>query len=91
MKEFKEGQWAWSIKGGWERITKVESGKPGYSVSVAEEYYTAEGRLKAADCAPSLFHMNPFDLSDKPPCEFKEGEIVMMSDDMRHWHPIGFK
>ena len=44
--------------------------------------YTMEGKGHYTDLYPSAWVSNPFDINDKPPCEFKEGDevIVWQSD-----------
>ena len=78
LSELKVGDWCWTIKNGWTRL--VEPHNKGGGFSCGDRCYYEDGSYCAGDKNPSLYTYNPFDENDKPPCEFKKGEIIMVKD-----------
>ena len=84
------GQSIWTIQNGWDRV-KGSVLEDDYSIITEKgELYCLDGKLKKDDVHPSAFICNPFDINDKPPIEFKEGEIIMVSDMVTKWKPAVF-
>lgn len=80
------GQTIWSIKSGWCKVKELHLSAEGHYVIKTDEHYcwyTRDGKevaFTSKKSTPQLFLENPFDPKDLPPCEFKEGEVVMVSD-----------
>lgn len=75
----KIGDWAWTINAGWCKITRVNS--PGdFPLRIGGSGYSVDGKFTPTDKAPSAFVIPPaeFTTTDPPPCEFKEGDKVVV-------------
>ena len=78
LSELKVGDWCWSIQNCWARFSEPTD-EDSFYLCGGYHYYE-DGSYYADDKNPSLYTYNPFDKNDKPPCEFKKGEIIMVKD-----------
>ena len=73
----KIGDYIYSCCDGWVKITDLYLfGKS--LVTNTNETYNLNGKKHHDDVYPSAWTVNPFDNDDKPPCEFKDGDEVLV-------------
>ena len=69
----KEGDYIYTCRAGWVRV--IDKNIDRIEVET-KELYTMSGTVHHADISPSAWISNPFDINDKPPYQFKEGDEV---------------
>ena len=73
----KIGDYIYTCSDGWVKITDLYLYENSL-VTNTNETYTLTGKKHHDDEYPSAWTVNPFDTNDKPPCEFKKGEEVLV-------------
>ena len=77
LQNVKTGDWIFTIMNGWIKA-KITASVGCWPVLTAYKHsYLRDGRFHSEALYPSAWTYNPFDANDKPPCEFREGEVVM--------------
>jgi len=82
LKDVKVGDWIFSIIAGWEKVIEIISTYE-FPVRTEKCSFTPGGFSGLKHKHPSAWPYNPFDLKEKPPCEFKKGEVIMVADRIR--------
>lgn len=85
----KAGDWIWTIFSGWCTVLTANYNET-YPVATSICEFTWDGLYEEDNLYPSAWTYNPFDPNDKPPCEFKEGEVVMVSNNAVIWDSVEF-
>jgi len=77
----KAGDAAWTIQRGWGTITGIgeSSGNYNYPVSIGDETYTIDGKVKSFDAFPSAFLVPPAEFLQMT--EFKKGDRVLVKNE----------
>ena len=73
------GQWVWTIRDNWTKVDCMADSGP-FPLLINGCNYKADGKLYEHHENPAVFLTNPFDKNDGPPCQFKEGEVIKVSD-----------
>lgn len=77
----KAGDYIWTISHGWEKIIRVDKRLGNYPIQSESGGYTLDGKRHSSDVAPSSFTRPPKCFkAGKPPCKFKKGDKVLVSD-----------
>jgi hypothetical protein len=85
LRDTRVGQKIFTIRDGWTKVTNIYPERV-YSIRVEScSLYTLEGKYSESDLHPSAWTYNPFDPEDKPPCEFKVGEVIAVSANKKCW------
>jgi len=80
FKDVKVGDWVFHKNFGWRKLDNISGMYSEYPLIVSGNSYNMDGKISKSDKYPTLLLHNPFDPHDKPPCEFKEGEVVMVKN-----------
>ena len=90
LKPFVAGQWAYSIRNGWEKIIGTDGDKD-YPVFADSDRYTVDGRGYPNDVNPSLFHTDIFNGTQPPEPEIdwdkvpRDTEVEVRGSDAQGW------
>jgi hypothetical protein len=76
----KTGDWAWTIKEGWCKITRTDAPST-FPLRIGSNDYGIDGTYLTTDKAPSAFLVPPAEFNaGSPPCEFKEDDRVIVGN-----------
>ncbi len=78
IEDLKEGDWAYTVANGWERI-RIHINDGLYPLGHSDLWYQQNGRLCEGDNFPSLFTYDPIS-GTEPPHEFREGQVIWVWD-----------
>ncbi len=78
LSNVKAGDWVWTIKGGWEKVTEIDLEECSICT---KSWYTSDGKEHPGDKYPSAFTSPPEGFNAEPkPCGFKKGDKVLVGD-----------
>lgn len=81
LRECKVGDWIWTVKEGWEKITDRTGDGNDYPIKTKLTCYDLDGYSLKSDAAPSAFTEPPKCLNAGPkPYDFKKGDRVLVWD-----------
>jgi hypothetical protein len=76
----KMGDWTWTLNGGWRKIIRIINSLP---LSISSGDYGIKEKVLTADKASSASLVPPF-YAGLPPCDFKEGDRVVVWNNAGH-------
>jgi len=80
FKDVQTGDWVFTTHDGWMRVSAAVV-KADYTVKAGPHSYNRDGYCIDTHHCPTAWTYNPFAKNDKPPCEFKVGEVIAIRDD----------